>query len=140
MLGTLLHIICYDVWFYLSHLILHSPNVYFIHKLHHLKQHDQLTWQDTNVSHLIEHIVQPVGIFVPCFFPGFSLKSLLIAYVFIAVRGLMRHDNRCVWLIGNHHILHHKYRNYNYGEYWIDTLCGTKCPYENEYVYGIIYQ
>ena len=34
---------------------------------------------------------------------------------------MVRHDYRCVWLIGNHH----KYYNCNYGEYWIDYWCGT---------------
>ena len=56
---------------------------------------------------------------------------------FCSIRGFMRHDNRCIWLIGNHHILHHKYPNYNYGEYWIDSICGTLCPYKEEY--GLIY-
>ena len=26
---------------------------------------------------------------------------------------MMRHDERCIFLIGNHHLLHHKYPNYN---------------------------
>jgi sterol desaturase/sphingolipid hydroxylase (fatty acid hydroxylase superfamily) len=52
---------------------------------------------------------------------------------------MLRHDNRFSWLIGNHHLLHHKYVKYNFGEYWIDCLCGTNYPNQNEYIYGKIY-
>jgi sterol desaturase/sphingolipid hydroxylase (fatty acid hydroxylase superfamily) len=38
---------------------------------------------------------------------------------------MMRHDDRCSFIIGNHHLIHHQYPNYNYGEYWIDYLCKT---------------
>jgi sterol desaturase/sphingolipid hydroxylase (fatty acid hydroxylase superfamily) len=41
--------------------------------------------------------------------------------------------------MGNHHILHHKYIGYNYGEYWIDTVMGTVYPNKKEYQYGNIY-
>jgi sterol desaturase/sphingolipid hydroxylase (fatty acid hydroxylase superfamily) len=51
----------------------------------------------------------------------------------------MRHDERCIWLIGNHHILHHKYPQYNYGEYWLDKLFKTNYPKEDEYIKGLIY-
>lgn len=51
----------------------------------------------------------------------------------------MRHDHNFIWLIGNHHLLHHKNINYNFGEYWIDYLCNTKYPFEKDYKYGIIY-
>ena len=29
------HIVSYDVWFYVSHLALHRPSLYWIHKRHH---------------------------------------------------------------------------------------------------------
>ena len=140
MVTIFLHIFFYDVWFYVSHLFLHHNLFYKIHKLHHTKQYDKLIWYDTNVSHYIEHIIQPLGFFIPCLFSSFSYKYLFVSYIFIAIRGLMRHDNICSFLIGNHHILHHKYPNYNYGEYWIDKLFGTICPYKNEYIYGKIYR
>ena len=140
MLIIFYHIICYDIWFYLSHIILHQPFFYYnIHKIHHRKSYLQLNYKDTHEAHIIENIVQPIGIFIPCFITTFSPYQLLIAFTIISVRGMMRHDNNFSWLIGNHHLLHHKYLNNNYGEYWIDKLCGTLCPYENEYVYGKIY-
>ena len=52
---------------------------------------------------------------------------------------MMRHDTRFVWLIGNHHILHHQYTNYNFGEYWLDKLGGTCYPNKDEYIIGLIY-
>jgi sterol desaturase/sphingolipid hydroxylase (fatty acid hydroxylase superfamily) len=52
---------------------------------------------------------------------------------------MLRHDHRFIWLIGNHHILHHKYNHYNFGEYWLDSLFKTNYPNKTEYVYGLIY-
>lgn len=39
---------------------------------------------------------------------------------------MLRHDYRCSWLIGNHHLIHHMHPNYNYGEYWLDYLFNTE--------------
>ena len=52
---------------------------------------------------------------------------------------MMRHDDRFTWLIGNHHLLHHKYPQYNYGEYWLDWLGGTLYPLREEAKQGLIY-
>ena len=38
----------------------------------------------------------------------------------------MTHDKRCVFLVGDHHLIHHKYLKYNYGEYWLDYIFGTQ--------------
>jgi len=132
-------ILSYDIWFYISHIILHNKFAHFIHKIHHQKHYTQLYFLDTYKSHYIENIIQPIGILFPFIIVKFSLLEVLIAVVFICIRGIMRHDHRCSWLIGNHHILHHKYANNNYGEYWIDKLCGTQYPNSNEYIYGYLY-
>ena len=134
------HIFFYDLWFYFSHILLHHPTFYKLHKSHHKKSYHELVWNDANEGHIVEHVVQPLGMFIPCCFSSFKYKYLFISYIFIALRAFMRHDNRCSFLIGNHHILHHKYYNCNYGEYWIDRLFGTACKYENDYIYGKIYQ
>jgi len=52
---------------------------------------------------------------------------------------MLRHDNRFIWLIGNHHILHHKHPKYNFGEYWLDKLFQTDYPNLDEYEFGMIY-
>ena len=137
-----LHIICYDLWFYISHILLHHHSFYHIHKSHHIIQSTQLKYPDALEGHWIESTIQPLGIFVPnLLITGFSFQSypLFISLLIVGLRSLMRHDNRCSWIIGNHHILHHKNRRYNYGEYWIDTLFGTAYPDKTHYIYGKIY-
>jgi lathosterol oxidase len=133
------HIVGYDVWFYITHIFLHHPTIYVIHKIHHSTKYDKLKYYDVNTGHIIEHVVQPLGIFLPIFWYGFLWKAFLIANLIIVARGLMRHDHRFAWLIGNHHLLHHKYPKYNLGEYWIDVLCGTVYPRKEEYIHGLIY-
>jgi hypothetical protein len=80
---------------------------------------------DTFEGHSVETVVQIAGAFVPMFFWSYTLKELVLPLVFIGVRGLARHDPRGTWLTGEHHILHHKHPKCNFGEYWIDSLCGT---------------
>jgi len=140
MLFIISHIFCYDVWFYVSHIILHDPILYgIIHYIHHSTPYHKLDYAATHVAHYAENLIQPIGFIVPCFFIGFMPVTLVISFSIIIVRGLLRHDHRYSWLIGNHHLLHHKYPRYNFGEYWIDVLCGTHCKHTEEYVYGKIY-
>jgi hypothetical protein len=55
-----------------------------------------------------------------------SWLDLAILITFVNVRGMLRHDVRTVWLVGNYHLLHHQYPNKNYGEGWLDWLGGTQ--------------
>ena len=68
-----------------------------------------------------------------------TLSDLIIVTSLLNIRGMMRHDARFISLVGNHHLLHHKYCNYNFGEYWLDTIFGTKYPNKQEYKFGWIY-
>lgn len=120
-----LYIVCYDVWFYVSHIILHSKHFYKFHKIHHAVPYNSLKYNDTHKAHYIENIIQPIGIFTPFLFKHGNLYRLLIAFIFISIRGALRHDNRLIWLVGDHHILHHQHINYNYGEKWLDKIFGT---------------
>jgi sterol desaturase/sphingolipid hydroxylase (fatty acid hydroxylase superfamily) len=139
MLLIFLHIFCYDVWYYISHIILHKPKIYvLVHKTHHSTPTNKLHYTSAHVAHYAENIVQPLGIFVPCFIAEYSTTSLITSFIIISIRNALRHDDRFSWLIGNHHILHHKFVNYNFGEYWIDCLCGTCYPKKEYYVYGKI--
>jgi sterol desaturase/sphingolipid hydroxylase (fatty acid hydroxylase superfamily) len=99
----------------------------------------ELTVIDANTAHVIEHVAQSLGIFIPLLVIKFSYVNFAIVALIINARELMKHDNRCSWLIGNHHLLHHKYLLYNYGEYWIDNLFGTCFPKSSEYIYGKVY-
>lgn len=140
MLIILLLILSYDIWFFISHIILHYNFLYSkIHFIHHQKKYNTLILYDAYEGHHLESIIQSLGLFIPYLIIDISLIELLIAGFITNLRGLLRHDNRFSWLIGNHHLLHHKYPNYNYGEFWIDNLCGTLCPYQEEYIYGVIY-
>lgn len=137
----LLHILFYDLWFYFSHILLHTNTLYqIVHKIHHQTPYSVLTYEDTNKAHILENFIQPLGIFIPFLFCKEKISiSFIAASAFVYIRGMMRHDHRCIYWIGNHHILHHKYINCNYGEYWIDSLFGTVYHNPKEYVYGILY-
>ena len=123
--NILLHIVCYDIWFYFSHLIFHTKQFYFIHKVHHLQHWKKLTYRDANTGHWIENIVLPLGVFIPFIFIECSKLLLVISLIIISLRGLARHDHRYTWIDSTHHMLHHRYNNCNYGEYWLDKLFGT---------------
>ena len=133
-------ILSYDVWFYLSHVILHNKKIYrIIHKEHHSVDYNIINFKDTYVGHFAEGPFQGMGVLFPLFFIKFNFYLFLYSLVIINIRGMLRHDTRFIWLIGNHHILHHKYPQYNFGEYWLDKLFGTICPNKHEYVFGMAY-
>lgn len=122
-MNFLWYILSYDIWFYFSHLILSNPVLYkTIHK--------------ENPSCTSE--IQCMGVVLP-FLIDLNTHNLFYALMFIHIRSLLRHDVRFTWLIGNHHLLHHQYPYCNFGEYWLDSLLGTKYPNTNEYVFGLIY-
>lgn len=138
--NILFFVVSYDIWFYVSHVFLH--NTYFykkIHKIHHNINYEKLKYSDAYVGHFIEGPLQGLGVFFPLFFIEFDAYTFLISLIIINTRGMLRHDNRFSWLIGNHHILHHKYPQYNFGEYWLDKLFMTNYPNTDECVYGLIY-
>jgi len=116
-------VLSYDIWFYISHVILHTKWVYPYHKEHHYIV--EPTFLDTYVGHRLEGPFQGVGMFVPYLFWEYTLYETALILLFLNVRGMMRHDRRCAPIIGDHHLIHHRYQAYNYGEYWIDYLCGT---------------
>lgn len=121
-------IVGYDIWFYFSHILLHQPFLYkTIHHFHHDISYPTMTFMDTYVGHWAEGPFQGLGLILPFVFLPWDPYSCLVALVFVNVRGMMRHDHRCSWLIGKHHLLHHKHPRYNYGEKWLDSLFGTLC-------------
>ena len=121
----LLHLVCYDLWFYLTHICLHNIHLYKYHKFHHLAMHNDLTYNDAFTGHIIEYPIQTVGIFIPNIVIEFNFRAALCVYIFVTIRTYLYHDHRCSWLLGNHHLLHHKLPKYNFGEYWIDSIFGT---------------
>lgn len=94
---------------------------------------------DTYLAHWFESIFQSLGLLIALYFIETTLMELIIVTTILNIRGMMRHDARFIPIVGNHHLLHHKYGNYNFGEYWLDTIFGTKYPNETEYKYGCLY-
>jgi sterol desaturase/sphingolipid hydroxylase (fatty acid hydroxylase superfamily) len=135
MINIFLSVISYDIWFYISHVILHN-NLYIYHKDHHYKLVPN--YIDTYVAHVIESPFQGIGMFFPFILYTYTVYDIFIILAFLNIRGMMRHDERCVFLVGNHHLLHHKYPNYNFSEYWVDYLCGTTYPNKDEYKRGLL--
>ena len=121
MLQILFAIVLYDIWFYISHVILHEPLCYqLFHKHHHSISSSKTL--DAYVGHWFETLFQGCGFYLACVFINYH--SMFISLLLINLRGMLRH-HRFTWLIGNHH-LHHEYPHTNFGEPWIDSLCGTK--------------
>ena len=139
LLHIIFYILSYDIWFYISHVILHNKLYKTIHKIHHIIDYKTMIYSDTYVGHFLETPFQGIGIIFPLLFIKLNLYMFLCSLLIINTRGMLRHDVNFVWLIGNHHILHHKYPQYNFGEYWLDKICGTIYPNQNEYKKGIIY-
>ena len=137
MINIIVSIISYDIWFYLSHIMLHHNSLYKYHKEHHTKIIP--TYMDTYVGHGLEGPFQGIGMFIPFIVWNYSRYDIFLILLLLNIRGMMRHDERFVFLIGNHHLLHHKYPKYNFGEYWIDSICGTRYMNNNEYKMGLIY-
>ena len=132
-----MYIILYDIWFYFSHIILHYKWMYKYHKQHHMNVFP--TWLDTSDSSVVENILQSIGLFLGPLYYQKLTTDFVIASGLISVRGLMRHDDRCTFLIGNHHLLHHQYLSYNFGEYWLDYIFGTMYPNYAEHKRGFIF-
>ena len=126
-------VFCYDVWFYLSNVIIHKFMTEY-----HKEQPINYTYK-YEYFHLL--LIKSLGLLIP--FMKLRTSAIyepihLIAAVgFVTIRGKLRQDNRFVWIIGNHHLLHHKYPHYNFGEMWLDELFDTDYPNKNECIYGL---
>lgn len=122
MLLFLSHILAYDVWFYGTHLLLHRPELYWIHKKHH--ENAEPIFTDTYHDHFLETPIQASGFLIPFFF-AFDPIETGLALIFINARGMLMHDRRGSFLTGDHHLIHHRKSNCNYGQYWLDYIFGT---------------
>ena len=111
--------------------------MYKFHKLHHTKPVP--TYEDTYLADSVETVFQGVGFMFPAVVYTYGLQDIILVLLFLNIRGMMAHDPRFMFLIGNHHLLHHKYGNCNYGQYYIDFLGGTRHYRSEDYVYGWIY-
>jgi sterol desaturase/sphingolipid hydroxylase (fatty acid hydroxylase superfamily) len=124
--ALIVYIFCYDICFYFIHRLLHTKYLYFIHKIHHKKYKPE--YYDFYTVDLLEIPIQSIGLIIAVYLYKLYLYQLMYAIIFINIRGILTHDERFVKLIGDHHLYHHKYIVYNYGEYWLDYLFGTNIP------------
>jgi sterol desaturase/sphingolipid hydroxylase (fatty acid hydroxylase superfamily) len=71
----IISILSYDIWFYISHILLHKS----LYKYHH-EHHTNLapTYLDTYVGHVLEGPFQGVGMFLPCIIWTYSYYELFI--------------------------------------------------------------
>lgn len=130
MIQTFVHIIGYDIWFWISHRLIHLPALYWIHREHHTKY--EPIWIDTYHGHPLESLIQSAG-FLAGFLVGASVYEAAAALAIVNIKGVMRHDRRTARFVdGGHHLLHHKNPTINYGEPWIDYLCGSTGKIDTE--------
>ena len=73
----------------------------------------------------MESTVQSGGYFIPYIFYSFDPVQSGLALVFINARAMLAHDPRGSFITGNHHLIHHKLSNCNYGQPWLDRLMNT---------------
>lgn len=123
LIQLILHIVGYDLWFYLSHLALHTPTLWWIHRIHHEKR--KPLWYDTYHGHWLESAIQGLGFFLPWLDMNVSLPVAAVALLLINVRAMAQHDKRCAWIVGDHHLVHHRNARINFGQPWLDWLGGT---------------
>lgn len=129
-------IFCYDIWFYISHRLLHTSYLWPIHKIHHEKR--EPTYWDTYHGHWFESVFQSIGTFIPYLFLSYGWMDTVITLLFLNIRGMLRHESRLVgwWSEIEHHVEHHRMPKYNFGECWLDIVCGTWYGSEGSWLYG----
>jgi len=120
----ILNILSYDIWFYFCHRLLHTSYIYKYHQKHHTIK--EPNWFDTYYASMVENCILGIGIFFPIIYFHVFDYECICSIIFINIRGLIRHETRLKHIFGDHHLIHHKYLKYNYGEYWLDTIFGTK--------------
>jgi sterol desaturase/sphingolipid hydroxylase (fatty acid hydroxylase superfamily) len=123
-------IISYDIWFYITHIIFHYNSLYKYHKKHH---------EDKNTTYLVafkggklEQISSYGSIFIYIIFSNYiDFTSLCYSSAYTTIRSIIQHEPRLLnnkiisIFYSDHHIKHHTFFNYNYGQYWLDYLFGT---------------
>lgn len=124
LLQAALHVLGYDLWFYVSHRALHTRPFWWIHAQHH-ERVSGLRWPDAYHGHWLETATQLLGFFLPAAFGLWDWRVAALTAALINARGLVRHDERMTWLIGDHHIQHHRRPKWNFGEAWLDAVFGT---------------
>jgi sterol desaturase/sphingolipid hydroxylase (fatty acid hydroxylase superfamily) len=82
MISIIFYVISYDIWFYVSHVILHNKLFYKkIHKDHHNIDYKIINFKDAYTGHFIEGPFQGIGVLFPLFFINLiSILLILLRY------------------------------------------------------------
>jgi sterol desaturase/sphingolipid hydroxylase (fatty acid hydroxylase superfamily) len=121
----ILYILYYDFFYYFLHRLLHTRLFYKIHKIHHLKI--KPSFSDYYNVHILEIPLTTFGLFLAVYIHKIYIYQLIWSILFINIRGMLEHDDRFIFLVGDHHLNHHLLFTCNYGEYWLDFIFGTLC-------------
>ena len=106
--------------FYWLHRLFHKPFFYPIHMIHH-------TWIDTLPysaidCHPLEHgIVNMLPILIGPYILGWGYTFINIWVTIATVSTLWAHSKS----LTNHHAVHHRHKNCNFGSFWTDVLFST---------------
>jgi sterol desaturase/sphingolipid hydroxylase (fatty acid hydroxylase superfamily) len=119
-----IYILYYDFCYYFLHRLLHTRFFYPIHKIHHRKINTD--YYDYYTVNVLEIPLTSLGLLLAVYLHNLYTYQLICSVIFINIRGVMIHDNRFVFLVGDHHLIHHKYIKCNYGEIWLDYVFGTQ--------------
>lgn len=108
----------------MTHIMLHTKLLYWIHKKHHEKVNP--TFLDAYYDDPLDSSIAAIGFLLPYGLFVFDPIQSTTALVFINVRGMLMHDPRGSFITGDHHLVHHKLSNCNYGQFWIDYVMNTQ--------------
>jgi sterol desaturase/sphingolipid hydroxylase (fatty acid hydroxylase superfamily) len=120
-----LYILYYDIFYYFSHRLLHTRLLYPIHKIHH--KNINTSFYDYYKVHILEFPLTSVGLFIAVYLYKLYIYQFICCVFFINIRGMVSHDPKFIYYVGDHHLLHHRYYKCNYGEKWLDFIFGTMC-------------
>ena len=123
-------IISSDVYFYLTHLPLHSKYLYHLHKHHH---NGKICVAKSLDANFIEHIFGNLGSFLVGILALWYFNIIINIYVISGWIGMatistcISHSNSNCFMDNGLHNNHHKYRNCNYGFgiYLMDRIMNT---------------
>ena len=118
-----LYILYYDFFYYFMHRLLQTKYFYLIHKIHHKKYNPN--YHDYYNVNILEIPITSIGLVLAVYIYRLYIFQLLGSILFINIRGIMQHDNKFIFFVGDHHLVHHKYIKCNYGEYWLDYIFRT---------------
>lgn len=119
-----LYLLYYDFFYYFMHRLLHTKYLYPIHKIHHKKYNTN--YYDYYSVSILEIPISSLGLFIAIYLYKLYIYQLFICILFINIRGTLQHDSKFTFLVGEHHLLHHKFIKFNYGEPWLDYIFRTQ--------------